>query len=189
VGLDEETESVGEPSFWVDNELNVPLVPPTLLDLHEEFDSRHVGTLRLPEPESDYRFDPSLAFLAQEVPDHYVLSFWGHGANSYSANFRLAYGEVALLFQIGFGYYQDVRLCRESWNSAVAGVDAFLSDIIITPGGEPRVRERLVAYSDFRLGPASGRGPTLYLRGPDATWIPEFTYNSWEEFEEEHSKD
>ena len=176
-----------EPSFWVENELDVPLIPATLLGRLETFHSTHVGTQREPNPESDYMFRPSLKFLSMKVPDHYVLSFWGHGANSYSANFRLAYGDVAVLFQIGFGAYTDPNSSQTLWNEAVAGIDMLLKDLIITPIGEPRQREILVAYSNFRDFEAGGSGPTLYSRGPDNHWAPKVTYPSWGEFHKEHS--
>lgn len=178
-----DSEPVSEPSFWVENELNVPLIPAALLDQHEKFHSTHLGTLREPGPESDYMFRPSVKFLSKSVPDHYVLSFWGHGANSYSSNFRLAYGDVAVLFQIGFSAYEDPESCRKSWNEAVAAIDVLLSDIIITPLGEKRVRDTLVASSDFRDFGASGSGPTIYLRGADNHWAPQTKYPSWGEFQ------
>lgn len=178
-----------EPSFWVENELNIPLIPPALLDQHEKFHSTHLGTVREPNPESDYLFRPSLEFLSKQVPDHYVLSFWGHGTNSYSSNFRLAYGDVAVLFQIGFGAYTDSEFSRSAWNEAVAATDVFLSDIIITPSGRPRQRNTIVTYSDFRDFEASGSGPTLYSRGPDNHWAPEVTYPSWGEFQRDHSSE
>lgn len=189
MGFYNDSEQVSEPSFWVENELNVPLIPAALLDQHEKFHSTHLGTLREPDPESDYMFSPSLKFLSTSVPDHYVLSFWGHGANSYSANFRLAYGDVAVLFQIGFGAYEDLASCRKSWNAAVAGIDAFLSDIVIKPSGAPRERDTMVAYSDFRLTAEGGPGPTLYLRGAGNNWNPGISYKSWEEFQREHSSE
>jgi hypothetical protein len=82
VGFYSDSEPVSEPSFWVENELDVPLIPAALLDQHEKFHSTHLGTLREPNPESDYMFRPSLKFLSRSVPDHYVLSFWGHGAQT-----------------------------------------------------------------------------------------------------------
>ena len=181
-----ETSSVGEPSFWVENNLTVPRVPPTLVDQLKHFDSTHVGTLRHPDPESDYFLKPSLDFLRGEVPDHYVLSFWGHGINSYSANFRLAYGDVAVLFQIGFGGYTDINHSRAAWDAAVAGIDAFLSDIITTPSGNPKARERLVGFSDFRIDEESGSGPTVYSRGLGGRWTPEVSFASWEDFQSKY---
>lgn len=189
MGFYNESELVSEPSFWVENELTVPLIPAALLSMHERFRSTHLGTLREPNPESDYMFRPSLTFLSRSVPDHYALSFWGHGANSYSSNFRLAYGDVAVLFQIGFGVYTSLESSRTSWNEAVAGIDAFLKDIVILPREEPRERNLLVAYSNFRDFEASGSGPTLYSRGPDNHWDPTTTYTSWGEFQREHSGD
>ena len=186
MGFYSASEQVSEPSFWFEHELNVPLIPETLLDQHEKFHSTHLGTLREPGPESDYMFRPSLKFLSASVPDHYVLSFWGHGANSYSSNFRLAYGDVAVLFQIGFGVYTDPDSSQALWNEAVAGIDAFLGDIIITPSGETRKRETLVAFSDFRDFEAGGSGPTLYTRGEDNQWDPQNTHRSWGEFRREH---
>lgn len=183
----DDTQSVSEPSFWVANELDVPLIPGALIDQHEKFQPTHLGTLREPNPESDYMFRPSLRFLTKQPPDHYVLSFWGHGANSYSSNFRLAYGNVAVLFQIGFGAYQDPISSRTAWNESVAGIDAFLSDIIITPFREPRIRDTIVAFSNFRDFEASGSEPTLYSRGTDNHWAHEVTYPSWGEFQREHS--
>lgn len=178
-----------EPSFWVENELDIPLIPAALLDQHEKFHSTHLGTLREPNPESDYLFRPSLKFLSEQVPDHYVLSFWGHGANSYSSNFRLAYGDVAVLFQIGFGAYTDSEFSRSAWNEAVAGIDVFLRAIMMKPRGRPRQRSTIVTYSDFRDFEASGSGPTLYSRGTDNQWAPVMTYPSWGEFQREHSSE
>jgi hypothetical protein len=189
MGFYSDSEPVSEPSFWFENELDVPLIPAALLDQHEKFHSTHLGTLREPNPESDYMFRPSLKFLSRAVPDHYVLSFWGHGANSYSSNFRLAYGDVAVLFQIGFGVYTDPESSQKSWNEAVAGIDAFLSDIITSPTGEPRTRDTIVAFSDFRDFEAGGSGPTLYARGEDNQWDPSTTYRSWGEFQKEHSSE
>lgn len=183
------SEPVSEPSFWFENELNVPLIPEALLDQHEKFHSTHLGTLREPGPESDYMFRPSLKFPSTSVPDHYVLSFWGHGANSYSSNFRLAYGDVAVLFQIGFGVYTDPDSSQTLWNEAVAGIDAFLSDITTTPRGEPRQRDTLVAFSDFRDLEGGGSGPTLYRRGPDNHWARQTKYPSWGKFLREHSSE
>jgi hypothetical protein len=184
-----ESEPASEPSFWFANKLSVPLIPPALHDQHQMFHPNHVGTLLEPDPESDYMLKPSIKFLSQPVPDHYVLSFWGHGANSYSANFRLAYGDVAVLFQIGFGAYQDPESCGNSWNVAVAGIDAFLSEIITVPSGEPRERNTMVAFSDFRDFDAGGSGPTIYSRGLDNLWAPQFTYASWGELRREPSED
>lgn len=184
-----ESEPASEPSFWAANKLSVPLIPPALLDQHQMFHPNHVGTLLEPDPESDYMLEPSIKFLSQSVPDHYVLSFWGHGANSYSANFRLAYGDVAVLFQIGFGAYQDPESCGNSWNVAVAGIDAFLSDIITVPSGEPRERNTMVAFSDFRVIEEGIFGPTIYSRGLDNHWVPHTSFASWAEFQREHSSE
>lgn len=152
----------------------------------KSFTPHHLGKLHEPDPESDYMFSPSIKFLSKPVPDRYVLSFWGHGANSYSSNFRLAYGDVAVLFQIGFGAYEDPESCRKSWNEAVATIDEFLSDIIITPLGGKRVRDTLVASSDFRDFGASGSGPTLYSRDIDTNWAPQTKSPSWGEFQRQH---
>ncbi len=183
------SEPVSEPSFWSENGLNVPVIPATLLDQHENFHSEHLGTLREPDGDSDYMFEPSLEFLSGSVPDHYVLSFGGHGVNSYSSNFRLAYGDVCVLFQFGFGVYTDRDSFKRGWNEAVAGIDAFLRDIITTPSGEPRRRDTLVGFSDFRGFEGNGSGPTLYSRGPDGhwDWDSPTTYRSWGEFQREHS--
>ena len=189
MGFYSASEPVSEPSFWFENELDVPLIPAALLDQHEKFHSTHLGTLREPNPESDYMFRPSFKFLSRSVPDHYVLSFWGHGANSYSSNFRLAYGDVAVLFQIGFGAYTDLESSRIAWNTAVAATDAFLSHIIMKPSGATRERATIVTYSDFRDFEAGGSGPTLYSRGPDNHWAPKMTYPSWGAFEKEHSSE
>jgi len=175
-------KSAAEGSFWVENELDVPLISPALLNQLEQFDSTHLGTMREPDPESDYMFRPSLQFLSGQVPDHYVLSFWGHGANSYSANFRFAYGDVAVLFQISFGAYTDFESSRTAWNTAVAATDTFLSDVITKASGETRERDTIVAYSDFRQTNDVGSGITVYSRGRENTWAPHFTCRSWEEF-------
>ena len=67
MGFYSDSEQVIEPSFWVENELDAPLIPAALLDQHEKFHSTHLGTLREPNPESDYMFRPSLKFLSTSV--------------------------------------------------------------------------------------------------------------------------
>jgi hypothetical protein len=183
VGFHDVSEPVSEPSVWSQNGLNVPLIPAALLDQLESHHKHHLGTLREPDGVSDYMFQPSIEFLSGSVPDHYVLSIAGQ---TVSSNFRLAYGNVCVLFQISFGVYRDRDSSQRGWNEAVAGIDAFLSDIITTPSGEPRKRDTLVAFSDFRDFEGSGSGPTLYSRGPDGhwDWNSPTTYKSWEQFRE-----
>jgi len=85
--------------------------------------------------------------------------------------------------------YTNLESSRQSWNTAVAGIDAFLSGIIITPSGEPRQRATIVAFSDCRYFEAGGSGLSLDSRGPDNHSDPKVTYPSWGEFQKKHSSE
>ena len=173
------------PSLWASKDLLIPVIPRSLENELEHYEWGLIATIRKPQPLDDYMFTPSIAYLALKVPDQYVLSYAGHGVNSYSANFRFAYGGVAIMFQIGFGGYTDPDSSAKAWNEAVRGFEPlaqrYLSEL---PDEGTRHRRELFCYSnfrnDFKIG--NGSGPTLLTRAGGNRWEPHTTYESWDRF-------
>lgn len=173
------------PSLWATKDLLIPVIPRSLEDGLEFYEWGHIATIKKPEPLDDYRFVASIAYLGLKVPDQYVLSYAGHGINSYSANFRFAYGDLAIMFQIGFGGYTDADSSVNAWNQAVRGFEPLAHRYFDElPEEGSRHRSELFCYSnfrgDFRLG--SGTGPTRLTRAGGNKWEPHTTYESWDSF-------
>lgn len=129
------------------------------------------ATHAAPTAFDDYRFHEVAAeYLLGPVPDHFSLSYDGHGVNSYALTVRFAVGELACIMQIGYGgAYGDQDLERETWTDVVGVVNRLReaaeagASVLAGQGGAnagglanvPRQRNLVLAYSDFRLGPDS----------------------------------
>jgi hypothetical protein len=117
----------------------------------------------------DYRFhEVAGEYLLGPVPDHFSLSYDGHGVNSYALTVRFALGELACIVQIGYGgAYGDQELERETWLDAVAllnrlreaaeaGASVRADQGVASDGvggfaNVPRQRTLVYAFSDFRI--------------------------------------
>jgi len=157
-------------TLWEEYQLALPLLPESLQHQSQVFTRDHIGTIEKPSPQADYMFTPSLDFLQKDVPDHYALSYWGHGINSFGLNFRYAYGNVAALVQVGFGgAYSDLDENIASWNSLIAVMDDILADSRSHDPADAKCRDFVIAYSDFRdsLMSAPTVTPVLYSRRAD----------------------
>lgn len=162
-------------TLWEDKQLPTPRVPTSLVDSLEVFDYVHYGSLIAPAPKSDYMLTPSLEYLTGNIPDQYVLSHWGHGINSYSMNFRCAYGDMAMIAQLGYGgAYQDPQRQNDKWAELVSAIDQSFDLAFRKPAGPPRGRSIIVAFSDFRElptysdeGKAFTTGAAIYQNSPN----------------------
>lgn len=175
------------PSLWAEKELLIPVLPRSLEGELEFYEWGHIATSKEPDPVSDYMFGPSIAYLGGKIPDQYALSFAGHGINSYSANFRFAYGDLAIMFQIGFGGYTDEDSSVETWNTAVRGFEPLAHRYFDElPEEGTRQRDQLFCYSNFRddFKVGSGTGPRLLTRAGRNGWEHHTTYDSWSSFED-----
>lgn len=138
-------------TLWEEDNLSIPRIPQSLMDNLRIFDYTHYGSIAEPSPKSDYMLTDSLSYLTGTVPDQYVLSHWGHGINSYSLNFRFAYGDLALIAQVAYGgAYGDAELQKGLWEDTISIIDKAIDLPLRQPSGEARKRKVIVAYSDFR---------------------------------------
>jgi hypothetical protein len=184
----ETTYPVGFPAIanWHRREfgLTLPDAPVALHDDIRVFDKSHLGTIEEPGPQSDYFADPSVEYLRGEIPDQYVASYWGHGINSYSQNFRYAYGDVAIFAQTHFGGYGDPDKMKRRWNTVVEVLSVYLRTVQNAPRGPEKARSRLLYYSSFR--PLGSSDAPLWMANNGDEWTLEHQFTSWHDFAKDY---
>ncbi len=164
--------------------LNLPVAPVALRGDITMFDPNHVGTIEEPDPQSDYLAKPSMAYLLGDVPDQWVISYWGHGINSYSRNFRFAYGDVAIFAQTHFGGYGDLDKMKRRWNAVVEVLSVYLRTVQNAPRGPEKARSRLLYYSSFR--PLGSSDAPLWMANNGDEWTLEHQFTSWHDFAKDY---
>jgi hypothetical protein len=130
--------------------LTVPPVPSALRPSVRKLGDWVFATREV-DPMAMYLFrDP--AAMVTDTPDFVAVSHAGHGVNSYSINYQLRYGPVAVCAQVAWGgVYSDpettaadVRQMFDHCARLIAAVEA------TTPRFEGSARCLLVVQSDFR---------------------------------------
>lgn len=178
------TDSSAGVHLWNQDHLLVPAAPAGLLDSIQVFDYSQVGTLDTPGAKSDYLLDPSTEYLRSEVPDQYVLSYWGHGINSYALSFRFAFGSIAGLVQIGCGgAYGNIDTQAAAWNACMRDIDQItVRARTVALDARPRQRSTLLVYSDFRelqgTNDIQVGAPAVKRCSPDG-WESHYTFTTW----------
>lgn len=118
------------------------------------------GTQERPGFLQDYLFNEvAEEFLTGPVPDHYSVSYGGHGINSYGLTVRFARGNLALIAQSHFGgFFQDNNESTQRWNEIISHVDRAFGATDIREDHprengdslQPIQRTHLFRYSSFR---------------------------------------
>ena len=152
-------------NLWSENRLLLPKVPASLESELSQLDYNHVSTLSDHDPMQDYLFYPSLDYLRGNVPDHYIISHAGHGINSYSLNFRYAFGNLAVLIQVGYGGgYSDTKQDALVWNESISQVNLALTQLENEPPADKsKTRDFLLHFSNFRSDDEEEDFPGFHL--------------------------
>ncbi len=116
-----------------------------------EFGNWHWATQPFPTRRDDYSLDETVKYLKGAVVDQYSLNHAGHGANSYSINFRHVAGDMAMIVQVGWGgVYMDKEEATRKWDSVVQEIDTTLQ-LTADISDEMYQRKFLIVSSDFRM--------------------------------------
>lgn len=132
--------------------LAVPRIPAALRDQIQTWAPWWWATDQSAQPFEDYLLK-SEVLLERPVADHVAITHAGHGINSYSLNWRQAFGPVAFLIQTGWGggLSGDAAAVGRQAElfSRTSRLTAALEDRG-TPMGGVRIRRLLITVSDFR---------------------------------------
>lgn len=165
---------------WNDEGLEIPPIAHEFEQRIEFFGGRDFGTQPLPGPMRDYLFLDIIDYLKEPIPDQYVLSYAGHGINSYSLNFRYALGDLAIMMQVGYGgAYGDTSEDGKLWDEVV---DRLGNIMLINPENRKEglwQRKYLILFSDFRID----KNPRL-LVNQECEWHEVPLVKSWDELDE-----
>lgn len=138
--------------FFEEEKMTIPNIPPELEEKLRNFGGLNWATQTQPSPKDDYLLN-SVEYLKQSIPDQFIISNWGHGLNSYSINLRIALGDLALIFQTGWGgVFMDRAEQLQRWNDLAGWADEMVQ--LKSRNYEEGFRKRkfLVVFSDFRIG-------------------------------------
>lgn len=137
---------------WGNQKLDIPPIAHEFEKRLRFFGGMHFGTQPLPDSMSDYMFLDVIDYLKGPIPDQYVLSYAGHGINSYSLNFRYALGDLAVMMQVGYGgAYGDLEKDRAAWDEWVNNIGNIM---LLNPEDRKEglwQRKFLILFSNFRL--------------------------------------
>lgn len=175
-------DDLSDDILWHKHSLLTPAIPRGLQNTVRVYDITHVATAETPAPMDDYRYDITLNYLQTVIPDQYSISHAGHGLNSYALNFRLVYGDLALLVQTAFGgVYGDLDDDKAAWNEYMAKLKPALARVSNNGSSEPKQRKVLVSFSNFREQAGEGmQGLPVFRVNKDGVWGDSAALASWD---------
>jgi hypothetical protein len=147
----------GFEDFFGDQEgLEYPILTVEFEEEITEFGYWHWATQPFPNRWQDYLLNESVEYLKGPIPDQYSLNHAGHGANSYSINFRHVLGNIAIFAQSPYGgAYMNTHDQESNWDELQLRISRILLDHVHINVGlknEIKIRKFLIVYSRFRIG-------------------------------------
>jgi hypothetical protein len=166
--------------FFEEEALEIPITAQIFEEQATEFGSWHWATQPFPTRWQDYSMIESVEYLKGPIPDQYSINHAGHGANSYSLNFRFALGDLAIFAQCAWGgMYMDADYQMNKWDELQGRLSHIMINAPLDGFDSSYVRKYLIVYSDFRI-----EGKVEFLQNDGGQWVKKNQLDSLEAIHE-----